>query len=476
MIHYRVSVPPKTENNMNTKVTDEKSKEIPDKSYPASLYSESISSAVSSAQNTPELIPSSTSSTPKFPPRRSSSADSIPLLDLLSPSNVSVELNRHKTYKWMKNYGRKLNDKRKKKFHISKEDRIKWMKVLNDKFETAYVRIDKTTKASQTEKISFAAITYIIFLSGLVIGKHPEQFHILYTILFAVLMPIRFITYYKIGYGFYLADLCYYVNVLLLIYIWIFPSSKMLFISCASFSWGTLSFAVITWRNKLVPHSIDKSTSTFIHVLPGVVMYVITHQLPHEFKQKRFPGSVKLEHWELMHGILYTSFLYFVWQLSYHYFITIKRADQIKNGQVTSFEYLRKAFANKTIGKLVNSLPEPFPVVAFTFIQYGYQLGTMSLCPIFFQHKYAASVFVSFIFLTSCYNGATYYVDFYGKKFQKEVLRLQDELNKTESRLAEAQRSTDDLLAKQNFDGSNVSANATPKLGPTDSSVSIISN
>lgn len=125
MIHYRVSVPPKTENNMNTKVTDEKSKEIPDKSYPASLYSESISSAVSSAQNTPELIPSSTSSTPKFPPRRSSSADSIPLLDLLSPSNVSVELNRHKTYKWMKNYGRKLNDKRKKKFHISKEDRIK---------------------------------------------------------------------------------------------------------------------------------------------------------------------------------------------------------------------------------------------------------------------------------------------------------------------------------------------------------------
>ncbi|KAF6010686.1 hypothetical protein HII13_002799 [Brettanomyces bruxellensis] len=474
MIHYRVSVPPKTENNMNTAVTGEKNKEITDKSYPASVYSES--SAVSSAQNTPELIPSSTSSTPKFPPRRSSSADSIPLLDLLSPSNVSVELNRHKTYKWMKNYGRKLNDKRKKKFHISKEDRIKWVKVLNDKFERAYVRIDKTTKASQTEKISFAAVTYIIFLSGLVIGKHPEQFHILYTVLFAVLMPIRFITYYKIGYGFYLADLCYYVNVLLLIYIWILPSSKMLFISCASFSWGTLSFAVITWRNKLVPHSIDKSTSTFIHVLPGVVMYVITHQLPHEFKQKRFPGSVKLEHWELMHGILYTSFLYFVWQLSYHYFITIKRADQIKNGQVTSFEYLRKAFANKPIGKLVNSLPEPFPVVAFTLIQYGYQLGTMSLCPIFFQHKYAASAFVSFIFLTSCYNGATYYVDFYGKKFQKEVLRLQDELNKTESRLAEAQRSTDDLLAKQNFDGSSVSANATPKLGTTDSSVSIISN
>ena len=177
-----------------------------------------------------------------------------------------------------------------------------------------------------------------------------------------------------------------------------------------------------------------------------------------------------------MHGILYTSFLYFIWQLSYHYFITIRRADQIKNGQMTSFEYLRKAFAKKLIGKLVNSLPEPFPVVAFTLIQYGYQLTTMSLCPIFFQYKYAASAFVSFIFLTSCYNGATYYVDFYGKKFQKEVLRLQDELNKAESRLADAHKSTDDLTAKQNPEVTSTSVTSAPKLQPANSSVSIVSN
>ncbi|QPG76785.1 hypothetical protein FOA43_004179 [Brettanomyces nanus] len=175
-------------------------------------------------------------------------------------------------------------------------------------------------------------------------------------------------------------------------------------------------------------------------------MYVITHELSYEFKKKRFPGSLKLEHWEFMYGILYTSIVYFIWQLTYHYFITIRRADKIKNGQVTSFEYLRKAFANKPIGKFVNSLPEPLPVVAFTLIQYGYQLTTMSLCPLFFQYKYAASVFVSLIFLTASYNGATYYVDFYGKKFQKEIARLQDGLNKLQNKLTSVE-SSEDLTA-----------------------------
>lgn len=31
--------------------------------------------------------------------------------------------------------------------------------------------------------------------------------------------------------------------------------------------------------------------------------------------------------------------------------------------------------------------------------------------------------------MTAVYNGATYYVDFYGKKFEKEVIKLQKEID-----------------------------------------------
>ncbi|KAH3670554.1 hypothetical protein OGAPHI_001069 [Ogataea philodendri] len=377
-------------------------------------------------------------------PRRSSSSsinmDDLSFFDLLNPQILSTEIRKLPTYQRVKNISsesiRKLN-KKGLKFNLNQEDMKNLKSVLNNRLDKLYVRIDKTITASKTEKLYYATSVYMIFLFGLVIGKHPEWFHWVYTLMFVILMPIRFITYYKMNWGYYLADLCYYVNGLLMLFIWVFPDSKLLYVSCLSFSYGTLSFAVITWKNKLVLHSIDKTTSTFIHVVPPTVMYVITHQIPSEFRQQRFAGAMKLKSWEIWNGILYTSAMYFVWQSLYHYFITVKRADKIKNGKITSFEHLRKAFAKKPVGKFVNSLPEPFPVFAFMALQYLYQLGTMSVCPLVFKYKYVASIYLSFIFFMASYNGATYYIDFYGKKLQKEVERLQSEINELQTRARE---------------------------------------
>lgn len=77
-------------------------------------------------------------------------------------------------------------------------------------------------------------------------------------------------------------DLCYFVNVLTLIYLWIFPSSKILFTVCYTLSHGPLALAIVLWRNSLVFHSkslpieislsfsfslgLDKVTSLFIHM------------------------------------------------------------------------------------------------------------------------------------------------------------------------------------------------------------------
>ncbi|GMM28996.1 glycerophosphocholine acyltransferase [Martiniozyma asiatica (nom. inval.)] len=348
-------------------------------------------------------------------------SDNISLFSLLDPSTVTqVKKRKDETYKWVQDV---VNGRRNINFNANIQ-----IDKMKKKFDRAFVRIDRIQSASSTEKLFYAFSVYTIFLFGFLIGNKPQWVHILYSILIAILLPIRFITYIKSGWGYYLADLCYYVNFLLITYIWIFPESKILFVCCCSFSWGTLSFAVITWRNKLVLHSIDKITSTLIHVLPGVVMYVMIHQLSPEFKKQRFPGSHKVEQWHILSGIFYTSVSYFIWQMLYHYFITIRKSEKIKNGQVTSFEYLRKSYANVPIGKFINSLPEPFPVLAFNCVQYLYQISTMSLCPILYKSKICCELFVSLVFMAAAYNGATYYVDHYGKKFQKEVIRLQKEI------------------------------------------------
>lgn len=77
-------------------------------------------------------------------------------------------------------------------------------------------------------------------------------------------------------------DFCYFVNLLTLVYLWIFPSSKILFAVCYNFSHGPVALAIVLWRNSLVFHSklnrremkgtfhsalgLDKVTSLFIHM------------------------------------------------------------------------------------------------------------------------------------------------------------------------------------------------------------------
>lgn len=365
--------------------------------------------------------------------------DSQSIFELLNPSHAELSLKN--TYNKVKNsrttrnltsFTKKQKDKILNTTHEIEIDKLKSnvlkrLDVLNDK-------LSGTLQTSKIEKLFYSFSIYAIFMCGIIIGKYPLYFHVFYTFLSAVLLPIRYLTYWKTGYGYFLVDLCYYVNVLLLSFIWIFPHSRHLFIVCFAFTFGTLSWAVITWRNSLVLHSIEKTTSLFIHITPPVVVYVIAHQLPESYVKERFPGAASVENWNLVGGILWTSLYYLIWQSLYHYFITIKRADKIKAGRVTSFSWLRKSYASQPIGKFVNSLPEPFPVLAFTLIQYMYQLLTMLLCPIWFKYKFLATAFMSFIFIWSSYNGATYYIDIFGKKFEKEVFKLREEISLLQDR------------------------------------------
>ncbi|CDK25947.1 unnamed protein product [Kuraishia capsulata CBS 1993] len=384
------------------------------------------------------------------------------IFDLLDPFAMTTELSK-RTYNKVK-----MNTEQLKAIAMKQKDKVlkltandeemaKLKLHMSQRVDKLYQRLSSTLTASKTEKFYYACALYFVFFSGLVIGKYPEWYHVLYTGVLAILLPIRLLTYYKVGYGYYLVDLCYYVNILCLVYIWIFPESKILFVSCFAFTFGTLSFAVITWRNSLVLHSIEKTTSSFIHVVPPVTMYVITHQISPEYKEIRFPGCAKVENWNFKYGIAYTSLFYLIWQSAYHYFITIKRAKKIKAGRVTSFEHLRKSYANTTIGKFVNGLPGILPVVAFTFIQFSYQLATMSFCPLLFKYKTLASVFLSFIFFWASYNGATYYVDVFGKKFEKEVIRLQNEISELQAQ-APSPPGSSSALAKDVTSGEEAAA------------------
>lgn len=400
-------------------------------------YTSSSSSIGGSVPTTPNLL-------------GTDSGNNVPFIDLsklLFVNDFDFGFNNDNNLK--KRFdGIKLKTKAKLiKYQNSKE----LQDLFNEKLSKFDKRLHQNLQSSSTEKLFYAISLFIIASAGFIIGKYPKYFPHFHTLIFVVLMPIRFYSYFKISFQYYLADLCYYVNLLLMLFIWVFPQSPRLFVSVFSLSLGTLSFAVITWRNSLVLHSIDKTTSSFIHIMPPVTMFVMVHELPADYVLERYPGIAAIDNWNLLSSIIYTSIYYTIWQVSYHYFISIRKHEQIKRGKVTSFQYLRNKNKSTTLGKFVNSLPYFWmQTLAFTLIQFMYQLLTMAFCPIWFKYKHACGCFVTFIFIWASYNGATYYVDIFGKRLEKEVDKLKNEIISLQQENSKLQTTTTTTTGKPN--------------------------
>ncbi|KKK16604.1 hypothetical protein ARAM_004630 [Aspergillus rambellii] len=291
------------------------------------------------------------------------------------------------------------------------------------------------------EKISFIAGVLNIFISGYLLGACPEYFYIWFSGQLAYFMPIRFYRYHKIGYQYFLADLCYFVNMLCMLCIWVFPHSRRLFISTFCLVFGNNAVAIAMWRNSMVFHSMDKVVSLFIHIMPPVTFHCLVHLTPMETMKERFPAIYQIktsesgspDHFSLLSMMLWATVPYMIWQLSYHCFITVRRADKIAAGRPTSFTWLRRSYAKTWIGRFVLSLPESLQAPAFMMIQYIYALLTIIPCPLWLWSRWASGLFLTGLFILSIHNGATYYIDVFGKRFQKELEELKKDVARWQS-------------------------------------------
>jgi hypothetical protein len=313
----------------------------------------------------------------------------------------------------------------------------RYRKQMQRRVDKLGKRWNDTKVISAREKVSFIFGVMNIFVSGYLIGGFPEYFHLWYTVQLLYFMPIRFFTYHRRGYHYFLADLCYFVNFLLFLSIWVFPSSKRLFLAAYCLAFGNNAVAIIMWRNSLVFHSFDKVTSLFIHIMPCATLHCIVHLLSPETQRERFPAiwTVKTSppgsptaYANVVSMLAWSTIPYTIWQLSYYFFITVRRKEKIAAGRPTSFTWLRKSYSKTWIGKLVLARPERMQEACFMMIQYSYAVLTMLPCPLWFLSRWASTAFLIAVFTWSIYNGATYYIDVFGVRFQKELEAMKAEV------------------------------------------------
>lgn len=149
-------------------------------------------------------------------------------------------------------------DEWRKRIPTADEQLDKYRHRMRDSVDRLTKQWNKVATVTLREKVSFIAGVMNIFISGYLIGAYPQYFYWWYTAQLIYFMPIRVYTYQRRGYQYFLADLCYFVNFLSMLSIWVFPKSKRLLIGTYCLAYGNNAVAIAMWRNSLVFHSMDK--------------------------------------------------------------------------------------------------------------------------------------------------------------------------------------------------------------------------
>ena len=170
--------------------------------------------------------------------------------------------------------------------------------------------------------------------------------------------------------------------------------------------------------------------------MPCVTLHCIVHLVPEELRRSRFPAVHNIKtssrespiHYGLGSMALWSTVPYALWQIAYHFLVTRRNKEKIAAGRPTSFTWLRKSYSDTWIGKVVLARPEYLQEPCFMLIQYLYALLTMLPAPIWFWFRWPSAGFLMLVFFWSVYNGANYYIDVFGTRFQKELEQLKKDV------------------------------------------------
>ena len=85
---------------------------------------------------------------------------------------------------------------------------------MNKSLTNLQVTWNDGKNVSTRDKIAFCSAVGNIFITALLLGMAPEKIPLWYTGQIVFYMPLRYFSYHRRGYHYFIADLCYWVNLM----------------------------------------------------------------------------------------------------------------------------------------------------------------------------------------------------------------------------------------------------------------------
>ncbi|MES1911048.1 MAG: hypothetical protein MHM6MM_003545 [Cercozoa sp. M6MM] len=284
------------------------------------------------------------------------------------------------------------------------------------------------------DKVSFTYGVLSLLLTHFVLMKLQGWFAWYYAVTFVVQVGVRFFVYRKHKWHFFMLDFCYFTNLLLLYHVFLQEKNIALFRALFIMTNGPLTVAMITWRNSLVFHSLDKITSVFIHALPALATFSLRWQ-GNEDNHWRTDRMLTAEDGvsRAFDTVLNATLLYMMWQIAY-WMLTewIFRGTLARDKNVaTSMRWFvrdrrgaLRAVALRVVRRLgilspEEDLHEDDIRTQFTFMlsQLIYTWMTLIAPVVFYDFEIAHIVYLIGILLVCIWNGASFYIEVFSRRY-----------------------------------------------------------
>lgn len=160
-----------------------------------------------------------------------------------------------------------------------------------------------------------------------IVARWPHSFHLYYSFKVGLLITFRLMYYRWKKYHLFLIDLCYIINCLVMMHIWLFPQWQWLN-DCVHGFGGMLFVCIPLFRNSFVPHSLDRITSLQVHLMPQLQLYILRWHKSSE-QEQAYASAEDM-------SILPAVAMYLLWACIYHGLIFFVWGKYISEGRLAT--------------------------------------------------------------------------------------------------------------------------------------------
>jgi hypothetical protein len=285
--------------------------------------------------------------------------------------------------------------------------------------------------ARMIDKMYFFVGVINLLVTEYIVIAYPEYFWYWFLLIIPFLILKRYTDYKSNNWLYFLLDFCYFANILCFAQIFMIVCGndlstygKLFFQINFMFTNGPLAWAIVTWRNSFVFHSVDKITSVYIHLFPAFLLFCT-----------RWYGNYEMDFsMDIIPVLGCCITLYCLWQLCYILKTEYFDKDKLDNDCTiqTSLRWMSSDTKNsmhKILLRILRKLRIMGPMeefdaktkkTKFIFVlsQFLFTLLTFIPIPFMFQSFVFNCLFLVFLLSIAIYNGGNYYIEVFSSRYE----------------------------------------------------------